>query len=324
MIKARATKFGILLSELYKAGNGKINCFLEKTGKAIYQEYSELQSNFYYSLSILKCIKKLEIDDEENSKLTRVGYPSLMTKNIEESLFSLFTVLKDMNNLYRKYLVFGDAIAERESCDLKKLNEEKLLLIGKIWAINDHLVSLSGNWKKLYTDLLTNYGVKLIEDILDEIKEFRENPEDFIGGNDDDPFGLNSDSEDEIEATLSLEQSQNIDRSLEIFETSFVNKLKLIKLLISTTKRFIADISVPQLEKEGNVTYLNLNRLVKSVKDIVKQLDGITIDIMEQQKCDLSELSVLLTSFKKQLKLVSNSNKNYDKFIDTWNIKYSA
>ena len=327
LTKARVTKFGLLLSEFYKKQDNEIKCFLEKVAKALYEEYFELQNNFYYTISVLKCIKKLEIKDDESKTLERVGYPSLMIKNIEESIFALYTVLKDTDNLYKKYLSFNDNIKDKKEADLTLLNDEKLLLIGKVWAINDHLVSLSNNWKQLYTSLLTNFGTKLIEDIMEEINEFKENPEDFINQNDDDPFGINidydSEEEEKEDETLTNEKAEEIEKSKEIFDNNFINKLKLIKLLLATSKKFIKDITDSQLEKDGNTIYLNLNEIIKTTKEIVKQLDTITIEIMENQVYDLSELNPLVNSFKSELKSISNNNKNFEKFIVTWNIKYN-
>lgn len=326
LIKARVTKFGLLLSELYKSENNEIKCFHDKVNKALYEEYLELQNNFYYSISVLKCIKHLEINNDETKMLERVGYPALLIKNIEENLFTLYTVLREMNKLYKNYLLFSKNLENKNETELTALNNEKLLLVGKIWTITDTFSLLSNNWKKLYTDLLTNFGVKLIEDIMEEIKEFRENPEDFINQNEEDPFGINSDfasDEEQLEETFTDEQSQQVEKAIEIFDKSFINKLKLIKLLFTTTKKFIQDITVLQLEKQGNVIYSNLHKLISTMKEIVKQLDSITIDVMENQELNLSELNPLVNAYKRQLKLISNSNKNFEMFINTWNIKYN-
>ncbi|XBW34982.1 hypothetical protein QEN19_000547 [Hanseniaspora menglaensis] len=323
LIKARVTKFGLLLSEFYKMKDGKFQCNLEKVGKALYQEYLELQNNFYYSISVLKCIKTLEVTEGKN--LDRVGYSSFMVANIEESLYTLFVVFEEMNILYIKYLDFNDGLEKNQEDKLKVLNNEKLLIIGKVWAINDHLISISTNWKKLFSEKLTTYGIQLIEDIIEEIDQFKANPQDFINI-DNDPFGIETDYESEggsdFEKTLTREQSENIEKSVEIFDTNFMNKLKLIKLLLTTSKKFIQGITESQLEKDGNNIYIILDKLNISFKDIVKQLDVVTLDIMENQVCDLSKLNPVIGTFKKQLKLISN-NKNYEKFINTWNIKFS-
>ncbi|CAI8492895.1 unnamed protein product [Hanseniaspora opuntiae] len=307
LIKARTTKVGLLFSELYKTQSDKsIKCHIDKVGKALYQEYSELSNSFFFTLSMLKCMKKLEIGYDEDFNKNKVGYPILIIQNLEQII--LFSV-----------------------CDLKTLNDSKLLLIGKIWNLNDSVVSLSTNWKKIYTDTLTDFGSRIIEDISEEIKLFKSHPEEFMNQDDDDPFGINSDfSDEEAESdslakdeTLTAEKSNEISKSIELFDKNLSVKLTLIKLLINTSKKFIKDITNKQLEKDGNLIYLNLNKLTRTTKAICKYLDSITIQVIEEQVCDVEELNKFIKDYKKELKIISNNNPNFDKFINTWDIKYA-
>ncbi|KAF0273783.1 hypothetical protein FOG51_01354 [Hanseniaspora uvarum] len=334
LIKARTTKAGLLFSELYKVQSDKsIKCHLDKVGKALYQEYYELSANLFFSLSMLKCMKSSEVGFEEDSikGKTKIGYPVLVLQNIEQIIFALYINLKDFNDLYEEYIKFNDLLQEKKDSDLKKLNDKKLLLIGKVWNLNDTLITLSTNWKKIYTDTLTDFGTRIIEDIAEEIKLFKSDPEDFINQNDDDPFGINSDfSDEETESdslakdeTLTAEKSNEINKSIEIFDKNVSVKLALIKLLINTSKKFIKEITNKQLEKDGNLIFLNLNKLIKTTKTICKHLDSITIQVIEEQNCELQELNKSIANYKKELKIISNNNPNFDKFIKTWDIKYA-
>lgn len=328
LIKARTTKVGLLFSELYKTQSDKsIKCHIDKVGKALYQEYSELSNSFFFTLSMLKCMKKLEIGYDEDFNKNKVGYPILIIQNLEQIIFSLFVSLNDLNDLFLKYLKFN----KDQEGDLKTLNDSKLLLIGKIWNLNDSVVSLSTNWKKIYTDTLTDFGSRIIEDISEEIKLFKSHPEEFMNQDDDDPFGINSDfSDEEAESdslakdeTLTAEKSNEISKSIELFDKNLSVKLTLIKLLINTSKKFIKDITNKQLEKDGNLIYLNLNKLTRTTKTICKHLDSITIQVIEEQVCDVEELNKYIKDYKKELKIISNNNPNFDKFINTWDIKYA-
>ncbi|SGZ40120.1 uncharacterized protein HGUI_02320 [Hanseniaspora guilliermondii] len=329
LIKARTTKVGLLFSELYKIQSDKsIKCHIDKVGKALYQEYSELSNSFFFTLSMLKCMKKLQIGYEEVLEIkNKIGYPILIIQNLEQIILSLFISLNDLNDLFQKYINFN----KNQEGDLKILNDNKLLLIGKIWNLNDSVVNLSTNWKKIYTDTLTDFGTRIIEDISEEIKLFKSNPEEFINQNDDDPFGINSDFSDEDadsdslakDETLTAEKSNEISRSIELFDKNLSIKLTLIKLLINTSKKFIKDITNKQLEKDGNLIYLNLNKLTRTTKTICKHLDTITIQVIEEQVCDVDELNKYIKNYKKELKIISNNNPNFDKFINTWDIKYA-
>ncbi|KAL6930704.1 hypothetical protein ACO0R3_003825 [Hanseniaspora guilliermondii] len=329
LIKARTTKVGLLFSELYKIQSDKsIKCHIDKVGKALYQEYSELSNSFFFTLSMLKCMKKLQIGYEEVLEIkNKIGYPILIIQNLEQIILSLFISLNDLNDLFQKYINFN----KNQEGDLKILNDNKLLLIGKIWNLNDSVVNLSTNWKKIYTDTLTDFGTRIIEDISEEIKLFKSNPEEFINQNDDDPFGINSDFSDEDadsdslakDETLTAEKSNEISRSIELFDKNLSIKLTLIKLLINTSKKFIKDITNKQLEKDGNLIYLNLNKLTRTTKTICKHLDTIIIQVIEEQVCDVDELNKYIKNYKKELKIISNNNPNFDKFINTWDIKYA-
>lgn len=278
-------------------------------------------------------MKNLEIGYEEDSikGKSKIGYPVLVLQNIEQLIFGLYHNLKDFNDLYEQYIKFDNIPSDKQESELKKLNDKKLLLIGKIWNLNDSLVSLSTNWKKIYTDTLTDFGTRIIEDIAEEIKLFKSNPEDFLNQDDDDPFGINSDfSDEEAESdslakdeTLTAEKSNEINISIELFDKNLSIKLTLIKLLINTSKKFIKEIENKQLEKDGNLVYLNLNKLTKTTKTICKHLDSITIQIIEDQTCELQELNKAISLYKKELKVISNNNPNFDKFIKTWDIKYA-
>lgn len=194
--------------------------------------------------------------------------------------------------------------------DLK--TDSRLVSVGRLWEVCDQLVNvLKGGIIKLLNRRIKQ-SIALIDDGLDEFAEWAEDPEGFEM---DDPFGL-SDSEEEDEAP----PSENNKEELTAFASKWLEKFKLVKLLLSSLTH-----SLPSITSGATI-----NSLYSTQKEIVTLIDKLIVDLMLDSNVgdECKQYAKDITSkCHKLIKVVRGANKGSEskvKWCDAWESKFDA
>lgn len=194
--------------------------------------------------------------------------------------------------------------------------DQRLVSVGRIWDLCDGIVSLVKSGKLGLLNRRIKQSITLVDDGLDEFTEWAKDPSGFEM---EDPFGF-SDSEDELEVPSAPKTETDDSAELVLFATLWLERFKLIKLLLSSLVR-----SLPSV-----VTGTTVDTVYTTQKDIVALVDKLIVDLMLEGYLgdECHEYAEEIT--KKCLKLVRAvraANKGSDnkvRWCDAWEKKFGA
>lgn len=195
--------------------------------------------------------------------------------------------------------------------------DERLVSVGQVWTNCDELTKLVDNGKVAYLSGKTKQSIAILGDGLEEFEEWAENPESF----DEDPFLLSDDEEEDEEKppVSEDEEEETTDEEVSIFAKKWAQKIKLIKLLLTSLTR-----SLPT-----NTSGQSIDDIYNIQKTLVNNVDKFILDLMlEQQPEELKELgdSIDKNCFK-IMKIVKEANTKSEskiKWVTAWHSKYTA
>lgn len=267
LIRAHSTKVGILFEP----------SSFKNAGTAATKTVSELSSAFVLYISVLA-----QLSPEAISKLFHNEILAVSASLVSSAL--LFVT--ELNALSESTAAESESAEEKKEVDVdnKELKvDPRLVSVGKLWSNCDNLVKLieSGNLRLL--EKQTKMHLSLIDDGLDEFKEFAENPHDFE--DDDDPFGLEDDFTDgEEDAPPAVaEESENEEEEpskdkqyLTNYCKLWLDKFKLLKLLLLSINK-----SLPLLTGGDSIDRIN-----EAQELICRDVDLLIVDLMLSQVVD--------------------------------------
>ncbi|ODV81093.1 uncharacterized protein CANTADRAFT_47373 [Suhomyces tanzawaensis NRRL Y-17324] len=209
-----------------------------------------------------------------------------------------------------------DELAKEDGSKSDEING-RLLAVGKIWATCDSLYGLVENGKLgLLTDKIKD-NIGLIDDGFEEFEEWCENPQEM----DDDPFGLDSEDEDEDGLDGANPPTESDDESKEElikYAKTWLKKIELVKLLMASFKK-----SLPQA-----TTGEQIDAIYGHQQDIVKLIDKLIVDLMLNGSIDeelegiTKQITQESTRLAKLAQAIHVNNSKKSKWYDTWITKF--
>ncbi|ODQ83107.1 hypothetical protein BABINDRAFT_159565 [Babjeviella inositovora NRRL Y-12698] len=208
------------------------------------------------------------------------------------------------------------AAPSREVSAEEEAQDVRLITVGLIWAACDAVVELCEKGKKGLLNVKIKESSSMLVDAVQELEEWIENPDDF---DDEDPFGLDlSDDEALVESDGSVSEEDLSE--LLAFAKTWVQKLKLIKLLFSSVHK-----SIPI---ESKITGEHINTIYKYVTEITGNIDELVVTAMMNRDVDeCKKTSVEITNDAKSLVMfvrsLNSGNYQKTKWVDTWLLKFN-
>lgn len=293
LIKAHTTKIGIIL---------KPETFTEENYNATYKELKSFIDYVFFYFSLLPLFYKNE------------EYPEFMLKKLDNATLEL---LNGMN-------VLCDELDKK--FEQHDLDEDRLLCIGIIWTSCDTLedIGQKGKFGLLADSIRESSG--LVDDVLNEVNEFLEEPSLGNGFMLDDGFSSDEDDEEEGEEHTLLEDDKETLKKLTTFLDVWKTKLKMIKLLLSSFTSTISSTTYKSTNKKGSI----LDELHSQHLIIIKNIDELIGDVfMSDSSFDLKDFDEQIGSVNQSMvKIVAVMKKLNDedvkksKWINVWETKY--
>lgn len=302
LMKAQITKVGIV----YEPKT------LKKQTDAAHSTAADLSRTFVLYMSAV-------------SQMSMVKVSKMFLDEIVDSsrklVLTALEFVEELRNLYK------ESKADAEESDKKNEGESssRLLSIGKLWSLCDSTKALIGGGELKVLELKVRLSLSLIEDGLEDFTEWAENPEEV---DDEDPFGLEEDFSDEENETNDAEESNSLNgdekesesfKNLRDYSKNWVQKLKLIKLLLLSIKK-----SVPSIIQGSDI-----DRLHSLEASIASDIDMLIAELMMNRVLDhrveshAKKVDDECFSIIKILKDLNKSDESKVKWCGSWNTKYT-
>ncbi|CCK70973.1 uncharacterized protein KNAG_0F03110 [Huiozyma naganishii CBS 8797] len=288
LIRSHATKIGIVLNP---------ETFNPQNYAAVYKELKSLIDVVFLLFSVTPLFYTAQ-----NKKM----YAQFLLERLDSALLNLLNGLNFLSEELKGKLEDGS------------FDENRLRSVGILWSTCDALddISTKGNFGLLSDKVKVSSD--MINDVVTEIDEFLEDPESVLEGMAD--LGL-SDLETE-DAGDSTETIKAIRPFMEVWK----NKLKLIKLLLSSFNSTITSTTYNEKDYSGSM----LDELNSLHQSIAEQVDDFISDIYmadesftaEDSKEEISKLDATIRKMIKVIKNLNKSDQKKIKWINTWECKY--
>ncbi|KAH3671203.1 hypothetical protein WICMUC_004720 [Wickerhamomyces mucosus] len=245
--------------------------------------------------------------------LLLISTMSLYEQDSSYSNFYTTELIEQVRKLVSTYISFLAELQKLEFDEKKGENEEtvdsRLVSIGIIWdqCTTTEVLVTEGNLGLLKKNI--KQSIKIIEDALDEFGEWLEDPQKY---DEADPFGLGDvASEDEG----SQKEEEEVDPSLVLLGKRWKEKLKLVKLLLSSLIKSLPD-------NEERIEGKDLDIFDKEQKYLIEQVDELVAGFF--LNLSLYEVEKIARIIEKQsghlIDLVTNLNENDEKKVKWLNI----
>ncbi|EHN01105.1 YLR287C-like protein [Saccharomyces cerevisiae x Saccharomyces kudriavzevii VIN7] len=294
VLKAHCTKIGIVC----KPGT------FDRNHKAVFTEIQNFSKPLFYLLSLFPLFY--------NDK----NCPKYFTDQLDESTLQLLDGLRDFVAELQKRLK-----NEQDA----SLDKERLTSVGKIFNACDSLSNCSkvGPFGILANILKGNLAI--MDDTLDEIKEWLEEP-DFSANSTDIFLDFeNSESETEVNDEEDFDQ-EKIYESIKSFFCGFARKIKLIKLLVSTFRKTLVSKDFKPKKNQAST----LDSLHTSFKEVQLLLDEVVSTVQfeprkfsaEEVKEEQAGLSAVTKKALTQINKLYEGDAKRKKWIEIWETKF--
>lgn len=302
LIKAHTTKVGII----FKPST------LVKEISTAYNTFQKLSESLTLMVSVLHQLDPKVISEIFYDELIDVA--RLMLGSAKTLVHELSQFTEETNENEK-----GSASAnEGDEGDANEVNS-RLVSIGQIWS---HCDSIG---KIISLGLLGVLGQKLkrsigfIDDGLEDFEEWAKDPQD-LG---DDPFGFGDDeeeeeddNEDEDEALVGLSASE-LD-ILSEYATAWVQKFKLIKLLLTSITR-----SLPEVTSGETIDkiYTTQRKVVANVDKLIAEVT-LTMEIGNSCEECANSIEKGCRVLVKEVRQVNKKSESKVKWCDAWEAKF--
>ncbi|CAH2353623.1 hypothetical protein CLIB1423_11S03950 [[Candida] railenensis] len=296
LIKAHTTKVGIIF---------KPSTLVKETSTA-YNTFQKLSESITLMVSVLHQLEPKVISDIFYDELIDVA---------RLLLGSAKTLVHELSQFTEE---IGAEENEGDEGDDNEVNS-RLVSIGQIWSHCDSIgkiISL-GSLGVLGQKLKRSIG--FIDDGLEDFEEWAKDPQD-LG---DDPFGFGDDEEEEEDeneeddgAPSGLSASE-LD-ILSEYSTAWVQKFKLIKLLLTSITR-----SLPELTSGETVDkiYSTQRKVVANVDKLIAEVT-FTMEIGDSCKECANSIEKGCTVLVKEVRQVNKKSESKVKWCDAWEAKF--
>ncbi|CCF55923.1 hypothetical protein KAFR_0A04870 [Kazachstania africana CBS 2517] len=287
LMKSHATKIGIVI---------KPDTFDEKNYNAIFKEIKGFIDAVFFYFSLLP----LFYDKKAN-------HPEYFLVKIDGLTLDL---LKGMELLCKEL---------EEKLEDKDSDKDRLLCVGVIWACCDSLeeIATKGDFGLLADSIRGSNS--LVDDVLNDIDEFLENPS-FS-----DEMFMDDEYSSDVEESKTPEEEEALKKMCKFLE-SWKTNLKMIKLLLSSFVSTITNTS----SRPTNYTGTVLDEFQKLHLKITEDIDTFISDVfMSDASFDVSdfeeEIGSLNVTLSKVIRVIKKINKDDNKklkWVDVWENKY--
>ncbi|CEP63328.1 uncharacterized protein LALA0_S07e07624g [Lachancea lanzarotensis] len=299
ILKAHATKIGIILHP------DKFYNNLD----AVFKEIQSLANSIFFLISLIPLFYQEE-------------YPEYFTSLLDANVLSLLNgvggLCEELNQLLSAPSDQQNASASDDSASAR------LVPIGKIWAVCDQTLELSDMGELGLLNKKIKVSSKLVSDTLTELEEWLAEPRIET----DDPFGLESDSEEEEQGEEEDTETQEVPPKMIQFVQEWQTKLKMIRLLLQSFSKSIASNDY----KNKKPTSLQLDRLNALHGRIVAEVDelisstfmgGQDFDSQDEEITQLAgQVDLAVREMVKIIKDVNKNDEKKGKWIQVWDNKY--
>lgn len=314
LIKAHTTKVGIIFKPEV----------LEKETETSFNTLQKLSESIVLLVSL---VAQLNPNDISQIFFDEIVYciNEILRSNIQ--LVDQLMVLEHISDPYNDANDGQDSGDGGVNVPGVETSDGRLVSVGKVWSSCDGMIKILQDGRLGVLRVKFKQSIGLIEDGLDEFDEWAENPEEF---DDDDPFGLDDSEEDEEEQEeqanppSSGKGDETDDEDTEIkrnqlitVSKSWLNKFKLIKLLLTSTSK-----SLPSVTSGDTI-----NIIYQAQKDIVNLIDKLIVELMMNGLTPSGKqygdgITKNCNTILKVVKEVNKSNDTKVKWCTSWQSKY--
>ncbi|SCV00494.1 LAME_0G10088g1_1 [Lachancea meyersii CBS 8951] len=251
-------------------------------------------------------------------------FTSLLDANILGLLNGISGLCDDLSQLLATPFDKLASDASGDSTEDSNSTPARLISIGKIWAACDSMLELAtmGNLGLLNQKI--QVSAKLVGDTLSEVEEWLLEPR----VESDDPFGLDSDSDNDESGSTSETEPQEAPKEMIQFVQDWQSKLKMIRLLLQSFSKSIASNDY----KNKEPTASQLDKLNELHKRIVAEIDelvsstfmaGQDFDAEDEEIQDLKlQLNTAVREMAIIIKALNKDDEKKGKWIQVWYNKY--
>lgn len=286
LLFAHATKLGIVFKP-------------KVSTNAAYKQLKETSSVFLLLISLIG-----QFTPEKYSLL----FQTQLVESIKKLISSYILFLNEVEDID-----FNKEIEESEKSDVK--SEGRLVSVGMIWDNCKELENLVNGGKLALLNKRLKQSIGLIEDAIEEFGEWLEDPTIV---DDEDPFGIESDFSGDDEDKD--EEKPEIDpQALELAEI-WNNKVKLIKLLISSLNKSLPNDDKKITGPEADDFNKQQNGLVEQIDDLFSTffMNGSLYELKQITK-NLEKQCLAIIEFVKKL---SEGDEKKTRWLTAWQDKF--
>ncbi|ODV84721.1 hypothetical protein CANARDRAFT_28868 [[Candida] arabinofermentans NRRL YB-2248] len=283
--------------------------------------YTELENASKTMILLYSLLSQL-INEKETYSSLFVGQCVEVCRGLTTNFISLSSeVAILMNNTIEET---EDKEAEEQEQEQEQEGKDRLISIAKIWESCDSIQNLV----KLGSAGILKGKLKganqLVNDALEEFEEWVEDPTSgFNDDDDDDPFQLNRgfDEPTTKDNNTDDEDEDEVDEELLKFAKIWVQKVKLIKLLLTSLDKSIpANKYTTKFSSRVDL----LNSYQSSISEV---LDDVVGSIIYEQDLEAAiesseKLKTVCSKIVTSVKELNNSDPKRCKWLDTWQVKF--
>lgn len=252
----------------------------------------------------------------EPAKLEHAGEAAHNAVSDLSKLFVLFisalALLKAISKLFHNEISKKSAeLVSAASALAQGLQDQRLVLVGKVWSVCDELVSLVEGGSNRCLEQKTKMHLLLIEDGLDEFAEFLENPDGFDFDSDSE-FGSADSADSDSEGVLEAEAD-----TIKKVGSEWLRKLKLVRLLFLSISKSLPKITAPQ----------DIDDIYAQQVVVFKKVDNLVVDLMSKDVENAEEHGLAVDKAAKAIvKILEKANTNSEskvRWCAAWLAKYN-
>lgn len=288
LLFAHATKLGIVFKP-------------KVSTNAAYNQLKETSSVFLLLMSLI---------GQFNAETYSLLFQTELVEGIKKLISSYILFLNEAEGIDFNKELDGDEKTEDKT-------EGRLVSVGMIWDNCKELESLVNGGKLALLNKRLKQSIGLIEDAIEEFSEWLEDP---TVVDDEDPFGIESDFSGSEEEGEDNDEKPEIDPvTLELAET-WSNKVKLIKLLISSLTKSLPNDDKKINGEEADDFNKQQNGLIEQVDDLFSTffMNGSLYELKQITK-NIEKQCLTIIDFVKQL---SEGDEKKTRWLTAWQDKF--
>ncbi|KOG97972.1 uncharacterized protein DI49_3794 [Saccharomyces eubayanus] len=294
VLKAHCTKIGIVC----KPGT------FDNNHKVVFTEIQSFSRSLFYLLSLFPLFYNSE------------DYPKYFSDQLDESTLQLLDGLRNFIAELQKRLKDEDEAS---------LDKERLTSVGKIFNACDFLSNCSKIGPcGVLADILKG-NVDIMDDTLDEIKEWLEEPD--FSATSNDMFLDFEDSESETEVKDEDFDQEKAYECIKLFFDGFTKKIKMIKLLVSIFRKTLVSKDFKPKKNQA----ITLDNLHSSIKKAQLLLDEVVSTVQfepkkfsaQEVKEEQAELGGVIKKTLVQMNRLYEGDAKRKKWIQVWETKFN-